>query len=147
MTKVKRAGFGVEIDIDAIAAAHLIGGDQIRHGLHQQALDGALQMPGAVLQVGAFVQQEILGFVGGLEHERFLGRGVEDPLLDHVQFDVQDLSQFVRAERPEGDDLVQPVDELRRELAPRRFHAAAAILPFSFSSTVPFWDWRAHSPR
>ena len=125
LTNVNAHGFCVEVDIDAVAAANLIGSDQVGHGLDQQALDGALQMTCAVLQVGSFLQQEVPGFIGGFEDERFLGRGVEDPLLDHVQLDVQDLSQFVGAERLERDDLIQPVDELRREFAARCFGAAA----------------------
>ena len=92
LTKVNELAVGVEIDVDAVAAAHLIGSDQVGHRLHQQALDGALQVPCAVLQIGAFLQQEVLGVVAGLEDEGFLGRGVEDALLNHVQLDVQDLS-------------------------------------------------------
>ena len=46
--------------------------------------------------------------------------------------------QLLGAERLEGHDLVEPVHELRRELAPRGFHAAARQFARScLSSTTP----------
>ena len=119
---------------------------KIGHGLHQQSFDGAFQVPRAVFQVRSFLQQKALGLIGSLEDECSLGRRVEDALLDHVQFNVQNLLEFVGAKRLEGDDLVQPIDEFRRELPPGRFSAAAMIFPFSFSSTMPFGACRAASP-
>ena len=47
LTNVKDFPSALEIDLNPIPAPHLVGGDQVGHGLHQQALDSALQMPGA----------------------------------------------------------------------------------------------------
>src|SRR5438876_4522480 len=47
-----------------------------------------------------------------------------EPLSDGIQFDVQNLPELGIAERPEHNDLVEAVNELGSEPAPRRFHTA-----------------------
>jgi hypothetical protein len=69
----------------------------------------------------------------------------EHPLLHQVQLDIQDLPQILAAQRPEGDDLVEAVDELRRKLAAGRLHTAAfrdliRQLLIEFSSTAVLRD-------
>ena len=66
--------------------------------------------------------------LGQREHERRPAGRAEDALLHDVQFDRQDLAQLGFAQRPEHHHLVDAVHELRRELAPRRFHARARDL-------------------
>ena len=85
LKKVKRHSAGIEIDADQVAAANLSGGDQVRERMHQVAVDGALQVAGAVLQVGAFAQQVVRGAIGQREDERRAVGRVEDALLHDVQ--------------------------------------------------------------
>src|SRR5579864_5801189 len=85
-------------------------------------------MAGAVLEVGPFLEQEFLCAITGFEHERLLGSGVEDPLLNHVQLDLQDLLDLGRSEWLEGDDLIQTVDKFWRKLAPRGINPTSANL-------------------
>src|SRR5947209_967212 len=82
-------------------------------------------MAGAILEVRTLAQEITLGSIGGLKYERLVARGVEDALLHQVQFDIQNLAQFIGTERLERDDLIQTVDELRRELPASSFDTAA----------------------
>ena len=59
----------IEIHLYAIATANLIGRDEIGHGLNQQPFNRALQMPGAILEVGSFLQQEAFGVIRSFEDE------------------------------------------------------------------------------
>ena len=96
--------------------------------MHQIPVHRALQVPRAILHVGAFAQQELLGIIAQGEHERRRIGRTEDTLLHHIQFDSEDLAQFRRPQRMEHHRLIDTVDELRGELAPGRFHARAIHL-------------------
>ncbi len=117
--------FRIVVDADPVSAAHLFGGDEVGHGLHEQAFDGAFQVARAVLHVGAFRQQEILAGVGQSEDEGAVGRRIEDSLLYLIQFDVEDLAQLLGSERLEGHDFIEAVHEFRSELAAGGIDAAA----------------------
>ena len=52
------------IDSDAVSAVHLLSRDQTTHGLDQQPLDRAFQVPRAILDVGAFPKQQPFGRSG-----------------------------------------------------------------------------------
>src|SRR5260370_30643161 len=104
--------------------------------MHQQTLDRPLQMARAVLEVRSFGKQETLTRIGQSEDEHLVVRDIEDPLLNQVQFDVQDLLQLLGSERLEGHDL-HSVHELGSELPPRRGHSAASELgAFSWKRTT-----------
>src|SRR5271154_957093 len=57
--------------VNAIVVVNLSTGHQVRQRLHEQPLDGALQVPRAVPQIGALHQQELPGRLGDMHHERF----------------------------------------------------------------------------
>ena len=111
--------------LNPVPAADLIGGDQVGHRLHEQALDRPLEMARLILQIESFLQQELFTVVRYREHESPIARGVDNPLLHCVQLDIQDTAQLALAERLENYDLVQPVDELRSEPPARRLDSAA----------------------
>ena len=83
----------VEIDLDPVAAANLLGRDQVRQRMHQVPLDGALQSAGrrtscrclraADSPCAPSVSVKTNGVSAG---------GIEDPLLHHVQLDVENLA-------------------------------------------------------
>src|SRR5579871_1670526 len=118
----------VKIDADQIAAAHLLGRDQVRQRMHQVAIDGTLQVAGAILQIGTLAKQVILGAIGKREYERCaVGRG-EDALLHDVQFKRQNLTQLCNTEGLEHHRLVDAVHELGGELLACRIDAGASDL-------------------
>ena len=104
------------------------GGDQVRERRDQRAFDGPLQVPRAVLQVGAFAKQVVLARSRSARRRKPVGSEPEDALLHVVQFEVEDPAQLGLAERPEDHHLVDAVHELRRELAARGLHAGARDL-------------------
>src|SRR5579864_6901077 len=130
LAKSQHVANGVKIDTNTIAALDLIRCNQVRHRLHEQPLDSALQVPCAVLHIDALLQQVKLGLIGGLENKRPVGRRGEDTPLHHVQFDVQNPAQLRGSQDFESNDLVEPVNKLRRELSPGCIDGAALDLAF-----------------
>src|SRR5438034_4502699 len=92
------------IDLNPVAAADLIAGDQVGHRLHEQAPDGALEMACPVLQIEPFIQQELFALVRYREDERPAAVSADNPLLHCVQLDIQDAAQLACAERLEDYD-------------------------------------------
>ena len=86
---------GPKIDADKITELHLAGRHQIRERKHQMAFDGALQVPGAIFRVRAFVQQEALNFRRAVENELVGAGGEQNSLLHHAQFDFENLFQML----------------------------------------------------
>src|SRR5579885_1624174 len=89
-------------------------------------------MPRSVLDIGAFLEKKILARIGKGEHEGAIGRGVENPLLDQIQLDIENLLELFGSQRLEGNDLIEAVHEFGRELFPRRFNAASGKFSGSF---------------
>ena len=50
----------VTIDEQAIAGTHLTASDQVGDGLHQQTLDGTLQMARPIARIGALAQEKTI---------------------------------------------------------------------------------------
>ncbi len=63
----------VEIDADQVAAPNLLGRHEIGERMHQRAIDSALEVAGAVFDVGTFAQQKFLSRFGEHEEERRCG--------------------------------------------------------------------------
>jgi hypothetical protein len=103
-----------------LAARH-----EVRQRVYEQALDRALQVPRAIPGIASFHQQKPLGTLGDIKQERFAGGSSLDSLLDHLKLNVNDPAQLLITERFEDYDLVQTVDELRRELSTRSRYAGA----------------------
>jgi hypothetical protein len=101
---------------DAIAPVNLPAGDQVRQWLYEQALDSALQVPRAVPEIGALLQQELPGGLGNIHPERLAGASSLNTPLHHLKLNVNDPAQFLCTERFEDHDIVQTVDELRCKL-------------------------------
>src|ERR1700680_3604794 len=77
-------------------------------------------MPGAVADIRALFEQKVLTRTRNLELEPPVRRLFPYPLLYGFQLDIQNATEFAPSERLENHDLVQSVDELRRELPPCR---------------------------
>src|ERR1700720_254166 len=73
---------------NAIAAVYLAAGHQVRQGLHQQALDGPLQVPRAIPEIGALHQQNLPGAIGDIHQERFVCRSTLNALLHHLKLNI-----------------------------------------------------------
>ena len=102
---------------DAIAAMNLATGHQVRQWLYEQPLDRALQVPRAIPEIGTLHQQKLPGGIGDINHERFVCGSSLDTLLHDLKLNINDPAHFLSTERFEDDDVVQTVDELRRELS------------------------------
>ena len=84
-------------------------GHQIRQWLSEQALDGVLQAPCAILRIGSFRQKILLSGIGDVHQERFgHGSSLYTP-LHHLELNIDDSAQFLAAQRFEDYDLVQTV--------------------------------------
>src|SRR5438067_1547655 len=101
-----------------LAARH-----QVRQRLYEQALDRALQVPRAIPGIASFHQQKRPGTLDDIKQERLAGGSRLDTLLDHLKLNINDPAQLLSTESFEDYDLVQTVDELRRELSPRGRYA------------------------
>src|SRR5262249_6224260 len=86
------------------------------------AFDGALQRTCAVSTVEPFGEQKILRPCGATDRE-ISGPGHQYAALNNLEFDVQDPAQRFLGERMKNHDLVESVDEFRREFAARRLDA------------------------
>ena len=115
----------VIFNADPVAAAYLIGCHQTRHGLHQQPLYRALQVPCAVLDVRAFLEQKALARIGQSENKCPIRGRVKDTLLNRIQLDIQNLLQLFTSKWLECNDLVQPVDKLRSGFSASCFDTGA----------------------
>ncbi len=73
-------------------------------------------MPGPVTNIRALFEQKVLAGFRHRELERVIRRLFHDPLLYCSQFDIYNAAEFTASERVENHDLVQPVNELWREL-------------------------------
>jgi len=122
--KVKVILGGLPVDADHVAEANLLGGEKIGHRIDDVAFDGALQVASAVALVGAFLQQEIAAIGGDAEKELALG-GFEDALLNHGEFDVENLLELLAVQGMENDDFVEAVHEFGGELAASSFYRGA----------------------
>jgi hypothetical protein len=117
---------GVErpVDADHVAGVDLVGGQKICHRINNVAFDGALEMARAVTLVGAFLQKEIAAFVGDAEKELALG-SFENALLNHGEFDIENLFELFALQRVEDHDFVEAVHEFGGELAACGFDGGA----------------------
>jgi len=75
-------------------------------------LDGALERAGTKLHVIALGGHKLFGLVGELN----VVAQVLDALVESAQLDVDDLLDGLQVELVEGDDFVETVEELGREL-------------------------------
>src|SRR5438552_18081918 len=92
------AGAGIEADVYQINQSDLSGRHQVRQWINQKALDGPLQMPGAVLIVDAFVQQHVLRRIRTLKNKLGPG-GHHDAVLHALQLEIENLAQVMFLER------------------------------------------------
>src|SRR5207244_5874977 len=82
--KVHASSGRIELHAHPVPAANLLTGHQVRKRADQFALDGALQMSGAIFQVGSFVQQKVFGRLAQRKKESRSHRA-EDALLQQAQ--------------------------------------------------------------
>ena len=106
---------------------NLFGGQQVRQRINHMALNGSLQVPGAVTLIRAFFQQEVAPSSGHAKQELPLG-GLQNALLHLPQLNVQHFFQLFAPQRMENDCFVQPVHEFGREFATRGFYRGSLHL-------------------
>src|SRR5262245_9729379 len=109
-------GVRVKIYENQIAGCNLLGGDQIRDWVDEEALNRALQVTGAVFEVNAFIEKELLGFIRAFEY-KLLARALHDASLHLSKLELENLFEVIFLEATKDNDLVDPVHELRRKLA------------------------------
>ena len=122
--EVKMILRGFPVDADHVTETNLFSGEKVGHRIDDVALDGALQMASAVALVGAFLQEKIAAIGGDAEKELPLG-GFENTLLNHGEFDVENLLELLAMQGMENDDLVEAVHKFGRELAASGFDSRA----------------------
>ena len=101
-----------QIDQDGVALLHFATQDALAESVLDIVLDGTLQRTRTKLDVVALLGHKLLGSVRELERVAQLA----DPLVQALEFDIDNLLDGVEVQLVEGDDLVQTVEELRREL-------------------------------
>ena len=89
---------------------HLVSRQEIGHRVDHMAFNSALEMSRTVALVGTFLEKEIAASFGHAEKELAFG-GFQDTLLNHGQFDVENLLQLGALKRVENHDLVQAIHE------------------------------------
>src|ERR1700756_1751123 len=99
-----------------ITRAHLCRGQQPRKWADKIALDGTFQVARSVPLIGPLFEQELPPF-GRYSEQEGSRCQIQDALLHLPEFDFQYFFQFIPLQWVKDDQLVQPVDELRRELA------------------------------
>src|SRR6266404_2588558 len=109
-------------DANLIMGPNLTGRHQIGQRLYEQALDRTLQRTGAISEVGPLDQQKFASPVRQSDVETLLPRSTIDALLHQMKLDINDPVQFLFAQGFKDYDLVQSIDELRRELPAGRLH-------------------------
>jgi len=117
----------VPVDAHQVAQLHLFRRQQIRQRINHVPFNRPLQMPRPVALIGPFLQQKFPARPSHAKQKLPLGR-LQHTLLHMLQFDFQHLFQLSPPERMKNHNLVQPVHEFRRELAPRRFHRGSLDL-------------------
>src|ERR1035438_9155793 len=115
----------LQSDIDAVASRYLASCDEVGQRVDDAALDDTLQMPRAILGIGALLQQPFLHFRHAVEGEMTLADRVHDALLHLGQLQVQDLLQLFRTQGSENDYLIKTVQEFRGKLLARGFAGGA----------------------
>ncbi len=93
--------------------------------MNEEAFNGALEVAGAVLDIGTLMEKEVLGGIGRREDETSFGGRLEDPALDEAEFDIKNPAEFGLAEGLEDDDFVEAIHELGGEFAAGGFNAGA----------------------
>ena len=104
--KVKVVVGGFPVDADHVPEANLFRGEKIGHRIDNVAFDGAFEMASAITLVGAFLQKKIAAIGGNAEKELALS-GFKNTLLDHREFDVENLLELFAMQGMEDDELVE----------------------------------------
>ena len=89
----------------------LLRGEEIGHREYHVAFNRALQVAGAIPLVGSFLKQELPGRLCNSEEELAL-RCLQNTLLNHREFDVEDLLELRLVKWVEHHDFVEAVHEL-----------------------------------
>ena len=100
------------VDSNGGALRNGIGEDQFADTVLDIVLDGTLQGTCAKLHVIALGGHKYLSGIA----ELYLIAHIADALEDAFQFDIDDTLDSVEVELVEGDNLVETVEELGREL-------------------------------
>jgi len=84
---------GVKIDSYEVAQANLGAGNEVGQRRHQILFDRPLQVSRSVFDIRAFFQEEVLYRLCAIEYEALVAGRLQDPFLQHPQFDFEDLRQ------------------------------------------------------
>src|SRR6185436_13024432 len=117
----------INIHVDEISQSDLARGHEIRKRVDEKSLDRSLQVTSAVFVIQSFLQQHVFRCFRTLENELGAGR-LHDAILNSLKFEIENLTQVMFFQRTEHYHLVDPVHELRRELASRSLDGGAINL-------------------
>ena len=125
---------GVLANDDSFTRSQRIAQQQFTNAIFDVGLDGTLQRTGTKLHVVTLDGHKLLRFVSDAD----VVPHVLHTLEERLQFNIDDLLDGIEAQLVEGDDLVETIQELRRELLAQAllYNAACASLSFS-SSRLP----------
>ena len=90
--------------------------DLQRQRIGQQLLNRPFQRPRAKRRIIAFAEQRLPGGRSQLQRDLALGQ----IFAQRLQLDVDDSGNFLLAQTPERNDVVDTVQELRFEVLPQR---------------------------
>src|SRR6516225_3075918 len=101
----------VPVDADQVATMDLLRGEEIGHREYHVAFNRAFQVTCAIPLVGSFLKQELPGRLCDSEEELAL-RCLQNALLNHREFDVENLLELRPVEWVEHHNFVEAVHEL-----------------------------------
>src|SRR5579863_3920331 len=85
-------------------------------------------MARAVTRIGAFLEQKLFHWRRAIENKLIRARRHQHALLNHAEFDLEDLRQMFVAQRLKDYSLIDAVHKLRRKLAASRVYGGALNL-------------------
>ena len=89
--------------------------DELGDGLDDVAMDGALQLPGAVFRAGAVFDEKTVGGGAQSELESRRAKAVAEEIVERFKLELEDLLNGGGIEGMVGERAVDAVDELREK--------------------------------
>mmetsp|Transcript_1970 Transcript_1970/g.3278 ORF Transcript_1970/g.3278 Transcript_1970/m.3278 type:complete len:277 (+) Transcript_1970:54-884(+) len=90
----------------------------LRNGSFNLTLDGALDGASTISRIIACHRQPLLGAIGGLQRQL----AVRETLVDLLELERHDRHELLHAQRVEGHEFINAVEELRTKLATQGVH-------------------------
>jgi len=118
-------------------------GEQVGERRNHLPGNGALQVPRAVSQIGAFAQEEGLCVRHYTEHKRHAA-SIQHLLLNNCQFDIENFAELFGLQLMKDDDAIEAVHEFGRKSAPSCFDGSAFEFHVQTGSCLRGWFHESH---